>query len=310
MDRHSPSLTAGGCDHGAVVLPQDGHVHSQFSWDATAVGDMHATCARAVAIGLGSLAFTEHVDLTPWALHGRELPGHYAGRVDEHGRFLAQPLAIAAYLEEIDRCRRAFPDLRILSGVELSEPHRHPGAVPGLLAAAGAIDALDRVIGSVHALADLSTAGPPGGPAGRAFVEVVDGYVQRAPVDVVTAYLGEVTELAGSDADFAVLGHIDYPLRSWPEAAGPVPWPLLEDPFRAALGALASSGRALEVNTRLPLSPLVVTWWHEAGGQAVVFGSDAHRPEDLAHDFAGTAAMVQAHGFRPGAVPYEMWGRA
>ncbi|SDF07265.1 histidinol-phosphatase (PHP family) [Blastococcus aurantiacus] len=292
------------------MLPQDGHVHSQFSWDAIAGGDMHATCARAVAIGLRSLAFTEHVDLTPWALHGRDLPAHYTGRVDEHGRFLAQPLAIAAYLEEVDRCRRAFPALRILSGVELSEPHRHPGAVPGLLAAAGlaGTGGLDRVIGSVHALDDVPTGGRHTDAAG--FVEVVDGYLQRAPVDVVVAYLEEVTALAGSDADFAVLGHIDYPLRSWPEAAGPVPWPALEEAFRVALGALASSGRALEVNTRLPLSPRVVTWWHEAGGQAVVFGSDAHRPDDLAHDFVETAAMVQAHGFRPGAVPHEFWGRA
>lgn len=287
-------------------------MHSQFSWDATTVGDMHGTCARAVAIGLRSLAFTEHVDLTPWALHGRALPAHYTGHVDEHGRFLAQPLAIAAYLEEIDRCRRAFPDLRILSGVELSEPHRHPGAVPDLLAAAGVSDTgdLDRVIGSVHALADLSTGGPTPASSGSAAVEVVDAFEQRAPVDVVVAYLEEVAALARSDASFAVLGHIDYPLRAWPEAGGPVPWPELEDAFRAALEALAGSGRALEVNTRLPLSPRVVTWWHKAGGQAVVFGSDAHRPEDLAHDFAETAAMVQAHGFRPGAVPYEFWGRA
>ncbi|CAA9259870.1 MAG: Histidinol-phosphatase [uncultured Blastococcus sp.] len=285
-------------------------MHSQFSWDATGVGDMHATCARAVAIGLGSLAFTEHVDLTPWVLHGRDLPAHYTGRIDEHGRFLAQPLAIAAYLEEIDRCRRAFPDLRILSGVELSEPHRHPGAVPGLLAAAGlgGTGGLDRVIGSVHALADVSTGDRHTEPVD--VVEVVDGFVQRPPVDVVVGYLDEVTALARSDADFAVLGHIDYPLRSWPEAAGSVPWPALEEAFRAALGALASSGRALEVNTRLPLSPRVVTWWHEAGGSAVVFGSDAHRPEDLASDFTETAAMVQAHGFRPGPTPYEFWGRA
>ena len=39
------------------MLPADGHVHSQFSWDAPS-GDMHATCARAVQIGLPALAFT------------------------------------------------------------------------------------------------------------------------------------------------------------------------------------------------------------------------------------------------------------
>lgn len=288
------------------MLPLDGHVHSQFSWDAT-FGDMHATCARAVAIGLTALAFTEHVDPRPWARHGHGVPDNYRGHIDGHGRFLARPLDIAAYLEEIDRCRAEFPDLRILSGVELSEPHHHPRAVPGLLAAAG-VDTtrgIDRIIGSVHALPDVDAA-----PRGSAHVEVPDSYVRQRPVEVVHAYLEEVTAMAVSDAPFAVLGHIDYPLRAWPADAGPVPWAQLEEPFRAALQSLADSGRALEVNTRLPLSPLVVTWWHQAGGRAVVFGSDAHLPEHLAHDFVETAAMVTAHGFRAGPTPYEHWGRS
>lgn len=51
-------------------------------------------------------------------------------------------------------------------------------------------------------------------------------------------------------------------------------------------------------------------WWHDAGGEAVVFGSDAHRPDDLAHAFVETATMVTEHGFRPGTTPYEHWGRA
>lgn len=282
------------------MLPFDGHVHTQFSWDASS-GDMHATCARAVAIGLPALAFTEHVDLTPWSLHGRDLPQHYRGHVGVDGRFLGAPLDVAAYLMEIDRCRHAFPDLRILSGIELSEGHWHPGPVAELLAAAD----LDRVVGSVHALVDLHA-----NPICSAHVEVMDGYGQREPVDVVLAYLDEVGAMAASDAPFEVLGHIDYPLRFWPSKAGAVPWTVLREAFDAALAALAGSGRALEVNTRLPLSPLVVDWWHKAGGQAVVFGSDAHDPNHVAHDFAETAAMVQAHGYRPGATPYEHWGRA
>ena len=35
----------------------DRHVHSEWSWDA-AQGDMMATCARAVELGLPALAFT------------------------------------------------------------------------------------------------------------------------------------------------------------------------------------------------------------------------------------------------------------
>lgn len=261
---------------------------------------MHATCARAVAVGLPALAFTEHVDLTAWSLHDRPVPSVHRGSWDEHGRFLGSPLEVGAYLEEVDRCRHAFRALRIWSGIELSEGHWHPAAVADLVSALRP----DRVVGSVHALDDLHPRAAPGD-----HVEVSDGYRQRQPVGVVRAYLAEVRAMSLSDAPFEVLGHIDYPLRTWPASAGEVPWAVLEDDVRAALDATAASGRALEVNTRLPLAARVLDWWHQAGGESVVFGSDAHRPDDVARDFAGTAAMVAAHGFRPGATPYEHWRR-
>lgn len=120
----------------------------------------------------------------------------------------------------------------------------------------------------------------------------------------------EVRAMSLSDAPFEVLGHIDYPLRTWPASAGAVPWAVLEDDFRAALETTAASGRALEVNTRLPLAAALLDWWYQAGGTSVVSGSDAHRPDDLARDFTETAAMVAAHGYRPGPTPYEHWRRS
>lgn len=157
------------------MLPQDGHVHSQFSWDAAA-GDMEATCARAAAIGLRSLAFTEHVDFTRWARQGEPLPEHYRGHVDVDGRFLADPLQVDAYLDCIQRCRDRFPGLRILTGIELSEGHWHPEATRAVLAAGS----FARVLGSVHALADVRT-----DSAAAAYVELGTAYLQRRPVDVV-----------------------------------------------------------------------------------------------------------------------------
>jgi histidinol-phosphatase (PHP family) len=76
------------------------------------------------------------------------------------------------------------------------------------------------------------------------------------------------------------------------------------------LRATAQSGRALEVNTRLPLHATVLTWWHEEGGDAITFGSDAHLPALVGHGFAEAAQMAEAHGFRPGKNPYDIWGRA
>jgi hypothetical protein len=36
-----------------------------------------------------------------------------------------------------------------------------------------------------------------------------------------------------------------------------------EAEYRAVLRTLAGSGRALELNTRLPLDPLIVSWWRQ-----------------------------------------------
>ena len=49
------------------MLPPDGHVHTEWSWDA-ADGSMERSCARAVELGLPSIAFTEHADFTRWVI--------------------------------------------------------------------------------------------------------------------------------------------------------------------------------------------------------------------------------------------------
>jgi histidinol-phosphatase (PHP family) len=265
---------------------------------------MERTCARALDLGLKSLAFTDHVDLTPWLLHGGTVPAGFRAHVSG-GILPASPLDVAGYLESVQRCRELFPGLHVLSGLEISEPHLHQEAVTGLLAEGD----FDRLLGSVHSLADLQPA-PEGGVTAGAREEVSAAYGQRPALEVVRAYLSEVAKMAESDGPFSVLAHIDYPLRYWPASAGPFRPESVEDEYRGALEALAASGRALEVNTRLKLPPEVVDWWHEAGGEAVTFGSDAHEPDRVGCEFSGTAAMVSVHGFRPGANPYEMWRRA
>ena len=82
-----------------------------------------------------------------------------------------------------------------------------------------------------------------------------------------------------------------------------------EDEFRHALRATAQSGRALGINTRLPLHATVLRWWHEEGSDAVTFGSDAHLPAAVAHGFADAVRMAEAHGFRPGRSPIDLWTR-
>jgi histidinol-phosphatase (PHP family) len=126
---------------------------------------------------------------------------------------------------------------------------------------------------------------------------------------VVRAYLAEVARLVADSDAFAVLAHIDYPVRFWPAQAGPFDPAVFEAEFRHALRTLAAGGRALEVSTVVPLHPEIVRWWREEGGSAITFGSDAHDPATISDGFAEAAAMVEAHGFRPGRHPRDFWTR-
>ena len=279
------------------MLPSDGHVHSQWSWDAPN-GDMEAAAARALQLGVSSVAFTDHVDWTRRNMHGAGARrGDRASVVDDV--FVVEPLDVEGYLECLQRCRDRFPGLRILSGVELGEPHLHPAATARLLAGGD----FDRVLGSVHTLPDLAGQG--------GWVEVGVAYRQRPALDVVREYLRAATELAASNAPFTVLAHLDFPLRRrehWRKP--PFDWLMVEDETRVVLDALAESGRALEVNTRMHFPVTLLKWWHEAGGEAVAFGSDAHEPGRVAHEFALAAELVEASGFHAGNRLDDLWGRA
>ena len=275
-------------------LPPDGHVHSEWSWDAPG-GSMERTCAQAVEIGLGSLAFTEHAELTSWTLLGGELPAGVRAKVTREGVLVPPVFDVGGYLECLQRCRDLFPGLRILSGVELSEPHWHQRRTAELLDLGG----FDRVLASVHSL--------PDGDA--RYLETGAAYRVRPAAEVVRAYLAEAARMVNGSGDFAVLAHIDYPVRYWPASAGRYDPELFEEEYREVLRALAATSRVLEVNTRVPLAPRIVSWWHEAGGGAVSFASDAHHPAGLARDFDRAAEMVRAHGFRPGRDPHDLWLR-
>ncbi|MEU8241148.1 PHP domain-containing protein [Actinoplanes missouriensis] len=275
-------------------LPADSHVHSEYSWDAP-LGSMERACARAVELGLPAIAFTEHLDHTAWPV---PTEGPYADQrlldaAGPDGRITPPPFDTRGYLASIERCRDRFPTLTILSGLEVGEPHWHRDAVAAVLAEGP----FDRVIGSLHCL-----------PHNGGYAEPFGIFPDRPNADVVRDYLREIPNLVTGSDVFEVLTHIDYPIRHWPgpERFDPRDF---EEEFRDALRATARAGRALEINTRLPMDRLILTWWHQEGGEAVSFGSDAHVPEAVANGLREAAAMAEACGFRAGRRPYELWGR-
>jgi histidinol-phosphatase (PHP family) len=279
----------------------DRHVHTEWSWDARH-GNMRETCARAMEMGLPAIALTEHADFTPWA-HARTPDLPPGVRVPENPGHTGD-LDIAGYWSAIDACREAFPQLHIESGVEIGEAHLFPDRTATVLGHR----APDRVLGSVHCvgidgvLVDMSTPRL-----------LADGTATA----LMRRYLQVTLDLVQSDAPFSILTHIDYPKRYWPHDTVEFDEHDFEEEYRAILEALAQSGRILEINSSRALAaprgpcpgPVVLRWWHEAGGEAITFGSDAHRPEQLAAGLSDAADLAEAAGFRPGRDPLDLWGR-
>lgn len=246
---------------------------------------MERSCERALQIGLRAIAFTEHADWV--SVH----EGQHS--VEIHG-----------YLEAIERCRQQFKGLRILSGIELGEPHWFPEETAAVLAAGR----LDRVLGSVHC---VRIGGNPvdasqfrGLPAGEA-------------LEAIREYFRELLALVESNQTFEVLAHLDYPKRYWPQGVAPYREEDFEGELRAILVAARKRGLVLEANTtrgdegeqRFCPGLLVLRWWHEVGGEAVSFGSDAHDPDKVAGGFELATQIVQAAGFKPAPDPMALWRR-
>jgi histidinol-phosphatase (PHP family) len=276
------------------VLPPDNHVHSEYSWDALA-GSMERTCEQAVALGLPSIAFTEHADFSssPLAPETTIPDGWWKYVVDD---VIHPPeIDLDGYLETLERCRDRFPGLRILSGVELSEPHWHPADVGALVARGG----FQRILASMHSAVGRDDD----------YLDVIVSIRRSDPAQAVRKYLAEACRLVEEFDGFEVLTHIDYPLRYWPEDGGPCDVADFEDEIREVLRALARAGKVMEFNTRLPMDPRILGWWRELGGGAISFASDAHKPSALAHGFHEAVEVARAAGFKPSDDPFDFWVR-
>jgi histidinol-phosphatase (PHP family) len=283
-----------------VTLPADAHVHSEWSWDSgsdpASPGRMRRTCEQAVRIGLPALIFTEHLDFEDrWRVDDGDMGQHAQALVDTGGHVRLPPFDVDGYLAAIEHCRHAFPQLRILTGVEFGQPHLWDDRAAELLRSG----AIDRVNGSLHML--------PFDNGDR--TEPTTLYRHRDADEVMWAYLDEIIRMVAGSDSFEVFTHIDYAVRAWPvSTVGPFDPRRFEEGFRAAMRAIAASGRALEMNTRR-LWPWIPKWWAEEGGRSVTFGSDAHVPEAIAANFPEAVDMLEQFGFHAGKRPESFWTR-
>jgi histidinol-phosphatase (PHP family) len=252
-----------------LTPPPDYHVHTRFSCDSKV--DMAAACEAAIARGMREIAFTDHADFEPLD----DCCGH---------------LRPAAYLAEVERCRRRYGShLTIRAGVEIGEGHVYRDQAAALLEA----HEFDFVLGSLHWV--------DGHPA-------FDGhyFAGQALEEGLRAYFEELAHLA-AEADYDVMAHFDIVRRAVHRSFGlnGLDYAPHEETIRRILRTLVERGKGLEINTSIqrrgmgdpnPTLP-VLRWYHEVGGELLTLGSDAHTAGSIGSCFDVALKMAQAAGF-------------
>jgi len=246
----------------------DYHMHTSLS---DGEGEMDAFVARAAALGLAEIGFSDH--LVPrvcedeFGDEGYGIPGQ----------------DVAGYARAVRRAAACAGGVRVLLGVEVD-------FVPGAEAELEALLAQERfdyVICSVH-FAD-----------GFAFDSTALRDDPRwGDVDGVWRAYWDAVALAAAWGRFDVVGHLDLPKKS-----GHRPSASMTAAEDAALGAIKAAGLAIEINTsglRGPArevypSPSLLAR-AAALGIPATFGSDAHVPGDVGRDFDRAVALARAAG--------------
>jgi histidinol-phosphatase (PHP family) len=230
---------------------------------------MHLMIEAARDAGVSGLAFTEHVE---W--HMRDSAYGYL-----------QP---SAYFDELQNLRaRHRDDMRLLAGLELGNPHEYASEAQALLASAP----WDYVLGSLHWQDD-----EPGWKPST-FAEGLEIAYDR--------YFRELNLLA-KEGEYDVLAHFDLIRRdSWNVCRQTLPVEPYAPVIRETLQAVIERGKGLEINTSGLAYGLsepcpgikILRWYHELGGDILVFGSDAHYTADVGQHFDRARALAREAGF-------------
>lgn len=251
------------------MIPQDYHVHSEFSCDCQA--SMAEMCRGALAKGVREIGFTEHFDLHP--------------AEPQRDWFRLEP-----WVEALEACRAAFgrQGLIIRAGIELGEPHLFPAEAQALLASYP----FDYALGSLHWV------GPDS-------VFDLDYFYARPEAEAYGLYFDELARVVEAGG-FDVLSHLDVPVRAGAVAYGRYDPCEHEAGIRRVLAACIARGIALDLNTaalyrraaRLTPGLEILRWYAAMGGERVTLGSDAHRPDHVGRGLKKALDAARAAGLK------------
>lgn len=251
-------------------MKADFHMHTNFSIDAETTPE--EMVKGAIALGLKTICITDHFD--------KDYPGKpYEFQLDTE-----------RYFQELRKLRENYKEqIEVRIGVELGlQPHlgsfysEYIKQYP-----------FDFVIGSIHIVDGQDPY----------YKEFFEGREDRA---VYEQTFKETLENIKAFGDFDVLGHLDYIVRYGKKQEKEYSYIAFKEQIDEILKYLIEHGKGIELNTagfKYGLSfchphPDVLKRYKELGGEIITIGSDGHRPEHIAYDFAKVSDILKDCGFK------------
>lgn len=241
----------------------DTHVHSTFSIDAE--NDIEEMCDSAIKNGIKYITFTEHVDFNP---------------LDEGYDYLK----VDKFLEKIDDLNLKYGDkLKVLSGVEFSEPHLYPEQMEQY----NNYD-FDLIIGAIHWIDGY-------------FVGDEDLLKKYSKDEIFLRYYNLVYQTVKYGM-FDVIAHFDFPKRYLDyeyKNYNLIPQIIRMMVDNNIIMEINSSSLRKGLDEAMP-SKWILQQYVEMGGKKVTIGSDAHREYEVAEDFDIVNNVIQDLGLVQG----------
>lgn len=240
---------------------QDYHIHTKLCGHAT--GEMEQYVESALQIGLTEIGFSDHLPFVDV-----ERPG------------LAMKLSqLTFYVQKIEQLRREYPDIIIRLGIEADYFPHLEHKIAELLAQYP----FDYVYGSVHFLDNWSFDSPYAYPEWN-----------LADVDQVWEQYIELLHQAARSGLFDIISHIDLvKIHGFRPIGDMLPQ------WESLIKTVRENGLTIEINTsglRKPVKEIYpseqIVALIKMYEIPIVFGSDAHRPEDVGKDFDQAKQLV------------------
>ena len=252
------------------MITADYHVHTSFSSDSEA--PMESMIEKAISMGFQRICITDHMDY--------DYPKQY------NLPFIFDPEPYAKQILELKQVYK--DDIKVLMGIECGmQPH----LVSRYQALLSQYD-FDFVICSSHLAKGMDMYYP----------EYWEGMSEE---EGYRAYFSAILDNIRCFDNFDVYGHLDYVVRYGPSKGENFHYELYADMFEEILKELIARGKGIELNSagykyglgRPHPTPEILKRYKELGGTILTIGSDGHKPEHLAYDFATARELLLSLGY-------------